>query len=341
MTTGQPIRPEIASDIQRWLDRLAGDRQRPVLIVVGQLNEEVVSVLRLYCWTSLQAYNEVSVLLHSYGGYAESAYRMLLTLRRYAHDIEVLVPQEAKSAATLFCLGADQIHIGYGGELGPLDTQLVDRNGNSHSALESFKASEQLLEHAMLALSRITETIRPIRRLVGRRSSYNVRFDLANSLMDSLVTNLYTGFDESELGKNSMSLSEVEEYAVRAILRSSQATDKRKEDICKIAHKLVWEYPSHDFLIDLEEAQNLGLNVSLMDDFKGIQYIIMLNDIISNTGAEGLNELMSGEVSTFFGIGFPDVSTEQNDSIEKSSEPEMDDDDVNRNDNATHNGNAM
>jgi len=36
----------------------------------------------------------------------------------------VAVPRMAKSAATLMCLGADEIHMGPLGELGPIDTQL-------------------------------------------------------------------------------------------------------------------------------------------------------------------------------------------------------------------------
>ncbi len=305
-------RPEIDSSIQGWLDSLAKRRERPLLLIVGELNGEIADLLRLYCWTSLRSHNKLSVMLHSPGGYPKSAYQMILTLRRYAEDIEVLVPAEAKSAATLFCLGANKIYMGPKGELGPLDMQIPDSRGNYHSTLESFKASDQLLEHAMLAMQRTTENMLPLprqQRLMRSEGNY-VRSSQAGSFMNSIVTNLYEGFDASELGRNSRYLSEMEEYAIRAIKRGNNLSDKNDDDIRNIAHKLVWDYPSHDFLIDLQEARELGINAAPLDDTDIAYDYIVSHLILEETCAADFDDLMDRTVDTFFGIGFPSVATD-------------------------------
>ena len=334
--THQPARPKISDELQTWLDNLAKDRHRPVLCIVGEMNDKIADDVRLYYWSSLTKFDRLSVLLHSYGGYAKPAYRMIATLRRSAKDIEVLVPQEAKSAATLFCIGANKIYMGYRSELGPLDTQLRDRSGNYQSALESFKASEQLLEHAILALKRIIQetaqsnqdpTPMWLRRQHVQRQ--NAQRRQTNSLMNSIVSNLYEEFDSNELGRHSRYLAEMEEYAVRAMHRSGNWKDGKEMGIRRAARKLVWEYPSHDFFIDLQEAKEIGLDAEFLDEVEWIKYDIRLAGILEDTEADDLGELMDGDVDTFFGIGFPDTETNQGepDNNELGSEGNTDADD--------------
>ena len=325
----QPPRPKISDELQTWLDNLANDRQRPVLCIIGEINDKIADKVRLYYWSSLTKFEKLSVLMHSYGGQAKPAYRMISTLRRSAKDIEVLVPQEAKSAATLFCIGANKIYMGYRSELGPLDTQLIDESGNYQSALESFKASEQLLEHAMLALKRIIqETTQsepdPIPIWLRRQhvQRQNAQRRQTNSLMNSIVSNLYEEFDSNELGRHSRYLAEIEEYAVRAMRRSGNWKDANKEIIRKTARKLVWEYPSHDFFIDLREAQDIGLDAEFLNEVEWIKYDIMLQAILKLTGSGNIGELMDGDVDTFLGIGFPRLQDERETS--DSSKPDYD-----------------
>ena len=113
-------RQETERKIQSALQVLATKRRRPILCFYGDMDQESVQMVR-HIVPQLKAFNELSVLLDSPGGYTEDAYRIVLTLREHAKDIEVLVPQWAKSAATFFCLAANTIYIGRYGELGPLD----------------------------------------------------------------------------------------------------------------------------------------------------------------------------------------------------------------------------
>lgn len=315
MTYKQPFLPHISPELQGYLDVIATLRGRPVLFIVSHLDERVTTELSLYSWGELEKHNELSVLVHSLGGNPKEAYRMMLILRLYVKDIEVLVPQEAKSAATLFCLGANKVLMGSKGELGPLDMQL-GKGRSWRSALESFKASEQMLNHTILAFREIIDnTITGVSQT--NRQSLRLRNN-ANTLMSSIVSNLYQNFDPNELGKDSRYLSVGEQYALRLLRRAKYEEDKIQD----IAHRLVWGYPSHDFLIDWREAKEIGLNIEYLDENFSKYYEMALSAICEDRNIEHHYELLDGDYpfDPFFALGIPEENDEQVDATDGSDD---------------------
>lgn len=69
----------------------------------------------------------VDVLLHSTGGDALAAWKLMSVLRERFKSITVLVPFMAFSAATIFSLGADEIVMHPHSSLGPIDPQITMR----------------------------------------------------------------------------------------------------------------------------------------------------------------------------------------------------------------------
>ena len=67
----------------------------------------------------------VDVLIHSTGGDALAAWKLMSVLRERFDSVAVLVPYQAFSAATLFCLGADEIVMHPHASLGPIDPQIT------------------------------------------------------------------------------------------------------------------------------------------------------------------------------------------------------------------------
>lgn len=63
------------------------------------------------------------MLLASPGGDGEVAIRMVRSCQTRCSELTIIVPDMAKSAATLMCLGADHLITGPGGDLGPVDPQ--------------------------------------------------------------------------------------------------------------------------------------------------------------------------------------------------------------------------
>jgi len=68
---------------------------------------------------------EVDVLIHSSGGDALAAWKLMSVLRERLQRVSVLVPYMAFSAATLFALGADEIVMHPHASLGPIDPQIT------------------------------------------------------------------------------------------------------------------------------------------------------------------------------------------------------------------------
>ena len=67
---------------------------------------------------------DLHVMLTSPGGDGETALRIARSLQQRCRDLVVVLPDQAKSAATLLALGAHKILMGPFGDLGPVDPQL-------------------------------------------------------------------------------------------------------------------------------------------------------------------------------------------------------------------------
>jgi Serine dehydrogenase proteinase len=66
----------------------------------------------------------VDLFLQSPGGDIDIAEKIVLMLRKRCAGFRVIVPEFAKSAATLIAIAADSIVMGYPSELGPIDPQV-------------------------------------------------------------------------------------------------------------------------------------------------------------------------------------------------------------------------
>src|SRR5262249_48104099 len=77
---------------------------------------------------SVSGAQQINVLLHSPGGDGTIIEKMVDMCRNHItgndRKLRVVVPNLAKSAATVFALGADEIVMGYCSELGPIDPQV-------------------------------------------------------------------------------------------------------------------------------------------------------------------------------------------------------------------------
>ncbi len=68
---------------------------------------------------------DLDLLIQSGGGDIDAAEKMVYMCRSVAKRFRVIVPEYAKSAATLIALASDQVLMGLASELGPIDAQLI------------------------------------------------------------------------------------------------------------------------------------------------------------------------------------------------------------------------
>jgi hypothetical protein len=138
--------------------------------------------------------NTVDVLIHSTGGDALTAWRLMATLRERFDQISVLVPSMAFSAATLFALGANKILMHPHASLGPIDPQVTAKTpdgGVRQFAYEDVGAFLTFLTddvglsdqpHVTSITDRLFQTVDPLVIGAAKRAS-----DLSKSVGERLL----------------------------------------------------------------------------------------------------------------------------------------------------------
>ncbi len=88
----------------------------------------------------------ISLVLNSPGGDGLAAERIINIIRSFSrNNFEVIIPHMAKSAATMISLGAKNVVMSDTSELGPIDPQVIIREGSSaklipaHCIIRSYK----------------------------------------------------------------------------------------------------------------------------------------------------------------------------------------------------------
>lgn len=106
-------------------------RKRPLIVYVTSTRPGVPSQMAgdavrefIDQIDALSDADKVDVLVHSTGGDALAAWKLMSILRERFDNVAVLVPFMAFSAATIFALGADEIVMHPHASLGPIDPQL-------------------------------------------------------------------------------------------------------------------------------------------------------------------------------------------------------------------------
>ncbi|MFA6236756.1 MAG: hypothetical protein WC635_05455 [Bacteriovorax sp.] len=165
---------------------------------------------------------DVLAVLQSPGGSIVPAYKISKLCKELSKSkFAVAIPRSAKSAATLISLGADEIHMGYLSELGPIDPQI-----SGWPALG--------VQDAFRKIALIVKDIPESK-------------DLFESYIKSIPLPSFgwlTRVPESAV-----------QYGQKLLIMGSM---KGQVDAAgKIAHKLVHEYKDHSFVIDREEAKEI------------------------------------------------------------------------------------
>lgn len=215
--------------------------------------------------------DKVEIVIHSGGGHPEVAYAAMKFFRRRFKRVNVIVPLLAKSAATLMCLGADQVFMGELGELGPIDIQLDDQvkhGEQGFSPLDEFKSLEFMREQAI-------EWMDYYAAVMNRRYGISIKEALKDSvpLVSSLMRPMFEQIDPIEMGGNRRALAIGEEYAKRMLALVGNPNPR------EIVRRMVWDYPSHDFHVDFEEAEEVGLPVERLPESQDIRLTAAIFDL--------------------------------------------------------------
>ncbi|MGZ9676646.1 SDH family Clp fold serine proteinase [Flavobacterium sp. GNP001] len=172
--------------------------------------------------TTFDKKKPVLMVLLSGGGVPGSAYLIGKLCREYSNNKFVIaVPRYAKSAATLLCCAANEIHMGSLSELGPIDPQINN-----------------------LPTLGLKNSIEHIAQLVSENPKSSEMFAKYLSMsIEPVQIGYYERVAESAM-----------QYAVN-LLNTHKENLPRNAEI--IANELVYKYKDHGFVIDKTEAINI------------------------------------------------------------------------------------
>lgn len=172
--------------------------------------------------TSFKDKKPILLILFSGGGSAGSAYLIGKLCREYSEGrLSVSIPRYAKSAATLLCCAANEIHMGSLSELGPIDPQI-----DNLPALGLKNSIEHLAELA---------------------KKYPESSDMFAKYLHLSLNLVNIGYYE-RVAESAM------QYSERLLETHESILPKKPKEI---AFDLVYKYKDHGFVIDKEEAEQI------------------------------------------------------------------------------------
>lgn len=238
---------------------------------------EPISRIHLYKINELikeKKYDKLDIILNSSGGDINSTYQIIELLRAHSKELTTIIPIYAKSAATLFILSSKKVIMGELAELGPLDAQVIEREGGIErytSALNPFKTLQELQRFAI-------QTLDVTVKLMLARAEHSIEeaIKLSIDFVSKILPPLFSQIKVEKMGENRRALEVGREYGKRLLKRYSifQSEDK----IDSILRRLIYDYPSHGYVIDYKEMQDIGFDVKFPE--KNTKKII--EDIIEN-----------------------------------------------------------
>ena len=184
---------------------------------------------------------KLDLILDSPGGSPVGAEKIILTCRSFCKEFRVIVPRSAMSAATLVCMGADQIVMSDTSEIGPIDPQMeiTTREGTStRPAASHVDAYRDLINKAQEAIKKNTPP-HPYLELLRRQDPVFIQMCLkARALSETLAR----------------------EYLTKYQLR--RKPKKKVEEIVQVFLEL-GEQGTHGRPIRAARALEIGLNVKI------------------------------------------------------------------------------
>lgn len=233
-----------------WIDR-ESRINRGTIAPIRQQMEDTISAPRDEV--------EIDIWLDSGGGDAHAAYKLALMARAAASRVRVVIPDFAKSAATLLAVAGDEIYLAPGADMGPLDAQMHDEGSLSGqiSALNIARAADEV---ARDAVSMAVKGGVDVLEMTGLSRAETIEAMLAFSagFSEPLVCQL----DPKVVHHAKQLLQVTAKYAQR-LLR-----DVGCEEPAEIARALVMDFPTHGYVISIDQAKELGLPVKDFADYE-------------------------------------------------------------------------
>ena len=197
----------------------------------------------------------VVLILVTSGGLPDIAYRIAMALRSRYERVTICIPGWCKSAGTLLAISGNNLVMGTKGEMGPLDVQIAKRDdlgGDRDSGLVINEALSRLRDESFEIFSDF------MLRLIAQSSNavtLRTAADIAAQLTIGLMSPIFEKIDPMRMGADARAMNIGQDYALRL---NAKGQNLRSTEALNM---LLNGYPSHSFVIDINEASGLFTNV--------------------------------------------------------------------------------
>lgn len=236
----------------------------------------------------------VDIVIRSGGGSAEDAYRLVKLFRNNFTEVNVIVPFWAKSAATIFCLGASNLILDSCGELGPIDAQVYnvkeDAVGDDwSSALNTFASLKEIEDKS---LQNVTKMFQQLSEDEGIEISRGHLFDALLNFSSNFYRPLLEKVNTNEIGDMSRTLEVGTMYALRIL--TDYGKIENREIMAAFLNYITYECPEHGFVIDYDILKKYLPNVVLSSpDTMGEE----VYEIIQNLSIDFMNYISQDSIN--------------------------------------------
>lgn len=190
--------------------------------------------------------DRLDLFLNSPGGFLDSAYKLIRICKEYCSEFNVIIPLAAKSAATVIALGANEIVMNVFSELGPIDPII------QHPYKQDVRVPARSIKDFFEFLN-TTET---------SKIMVDPQF---KSQMSSLL-------DPYLIGSYQTALNSSKQIAEK--LLKENALRENPEKVENAVKTFTEYYYSHSYVIDRNEARDIGLKVVNSESIDGLDKVV-------------------------------------------------------------------
>ena len=206
-----------------------------LIVLIDELFPHSVTLLEETLYDA-NSDEDLHLILATPGGDGETAIRLIRQVQSRCKELTVVVPDQAKSAGTLFVLGANQICMGPTSDLGPVDPQFRLSDGS----LAAGKAIIAAVEDAE-------------RRIEATPQTYPLHASLLADISALMVQQARDALARAG--------DQVREALACVESRNAEQLDVLVE---KLKGPLIGEAQSHATTISAHDAHRLGLPVTVL-----------------------------------------------------------------------------
>ncbi|MGH3812034.1 MAG: SDH family Clp fold serine proteinase [Pseudonocardiaceae bacterium] len=205
-------------------------------VLIDQITQDSITLFAELLY-GLDRAQDLHLLLASPGGDGGAAVRLARMAQAACRELVVIVPEMAKSAATILALGAHTIVMGPTSDLGPIDPQILVSDRGFFSAKDLIEAVNSALDD-----------------VATRPDTY------------PLHAAMLAGIDSTAVQFARSALASTDELAEQAISSNPDRTPQDIEELCAMVRRPLIDQPkTHSAVIGSSEARQAGLPVRKLE----------------------------------------------------------------------------